>query len=583
VPSGLRPPRIRTRALVLGVAVVVLAGVGLLWLERPRLGPSAPAAPPSPAARPAATFAPQGPGSAPGATGEGATAPGAQAAERARCLERIEATLRHSPLPGAPRVEARRAELLARAKGEPVLFLAEPRYVGQVSRGLENQRRYATRTLFPRDTVLGILRHFGGLYPELRQLLLRDGYFYADDPAAAREFTTRVALEDLFREPELVLERGAERFELRRGEGRYLHAGGQLAGTRARLLLFDRVWVRGQEPGPSLHVDVRELAAREGFSRLEVEHLAPEALVVRLRFGEHWARAHLLRDGPRLSLDCLAVEPEVAQAFGRSRDQAARRARALHTLREVIGEQIRAGLPFDEPLTEYGQQDGKLRARWEQAYFVGRDRYSFNDDEYAVFDAGGRPLTPQVCIDFVTETLERASGMHFSPRGQPPRKIAGALDFDTLLGGLRRQEQALRQYAREHPDELALLDYPVARWERYEKVRAFFAFVERERDQLRPGDVVIIRGRANWDRYREEHTHTLLVYESDPVTGMPILLAGNSGTPRLVTWDEEMLRAPKRSIRHRLRPSTDWLYDNFSLREPGADERAAAPLVVEPG
>ncbi len=97
-----------------------------------------------------------------------------------------------------------------------------------------------------------------------------------------------------------------------------------------------------------------------------------------------------------------------------------------------------------------------------------------------------------------------------------------------------------------------------------------------------PGDIVVLRGRAKWDEYAVVHTHTFFIYESDPVTGVPILIAGNAGRPRLLTWDTEMERAPRRSIRHRIRPNTEWLYDHIVIREPLLDESFSSPLTAQP-
>jgi len=49
------------------------------------------------------------------------------------------------------------------------------------------------------------------------------------------------------------------------------------------------------------------------------------------------------------------------------------------------------------------------------------------------------------------------------------------------------------------------------------------------------------------------------VFDTDPVTGMPTLVAANAGRPRIRTWDAEMRNAPKRSIRMRIRPRLEWL------------------------
>ena len=39
--------------------------------------------------------------------------------------------------------------------------------------------------------------------------------------------------------------------------------------------------------------------------------------------------------------------------------------------------QVAEKLPFDEPLTEYGQQDGELRRRWLAADLAGKSRFEF--------------------------------------------------------------------------------------------------------------------------------------------------------------------------------------------------------------
>jgi hypothetical protein len=55
------------------------------------------------------------------------------------------------------------------------------------------------------------------------------------------------------------------------------------------------------------------------------------------------------------------------------------------------------------------------------------------------------------------------------------------------------------------------------------------------------------------------HFHSFFIYETDPVSGMPIALAGNPGRPLLQTWQFEAFRTPDRSIWYRIRPRLDWL------------------------
>ena len=58
--------------------------------------------------------------------------------------------------------------------------------------------------------------------------------------------------------------------------------------------------------------------------------------------------------------------------------------------------------------------------------------------------------------------------------------------------------------------------------------------------------------------------------------GIPILLAGNAGKPRVQSWETVMARAPQRAIRYRLRPKTEWW--SKKLRPEPAVNRTAPPL-----
>lgn len=499
--------------------------------------------------------------------------------EHAECAQLYQEITLQPALPGTPRLDAARELVLARSKAEPVLFLSEPQFTGNVSEGMAARRRSILKSEHPAELIKDAFNLFKGFPERRRQLLLRDGYLYTDDPRTARFLTEHVTLEELFFEPEIFLERASETYRLLRNkEGVFQFVDGSQAGQRARLLLFDRLWLPAETLGPALHIDVRDFAQRLGVEGMRIERITQRHILGDLKFGDESVRAVMEYGDRKLELSCLAVAPDRVDQVGRARDDSYRRAQVLRAMREQIVTQVREGLPFDEPKTESGQQDGELRQRFEHAYFSGQNSYKFNGDRYQVYSAQGLPLVPQVCIDFVTETLERASGMHWAEKGQPPKRVLGALDFDELLSGHRRQEMALRSFARDNPGRLQLLDYPQSEWVPYEKIDAFFEFIRNHKAELRPGDILIIRGRAAWDRYQDIHTHTFYIYESDPITQMPTLLAGNSGKPRIITWDDEMLRAPKRSIHHRIRPNMNWLYDHVVLRTPVRGERWAAPL-----
>jgi hypothetical protein len=222
----------------------------------------------------------------------------------------------------------------------------------------------------------------------------------------------------------------------------------------------------------------------------------------------------------------------------------------------MMREEVEEALPFDEPKTEIGQQDGKLRQHWMWAYRYGRNDFEFNDDKYRVFDDKGRPRVPQVCIDFVTDTFERASGSWYRPRGEPRQRLPGRLDFGELGIDNERSVESFIAFAKAHPESFEVEELPNDERVPYVRKKEFFAHLAAHRDRYRPGDIVIIHGLRDDGKI---HYHSFFVYESDPVTGAPSLVAANAGRPRIRPWDIEMQSAPLRSILARVRPRLEWL------------------------
>src|SRR5690606_23765775 len=56
---------------------------------------------------------------------------------------------------------------------------------------------------------------------------------------------------------------------------------------------------------------------------------------------------------------------------------------------------------------------------------------------------------------------------------------------------------------------------------------------------LQEGDMVFVKGSVPWDK-KEEHSHSFYIYQNDPITGIPILLAGNAGSASLRPWKIEI-------------------------------------------
>jgi hypothetical protein len=462
-----------------------------------------------------------------------------------------------SIVPSEERDEAR-AELLARAKGEPVVFVRTPEYLPTQSSAVRGYRKTLLSARFPWDVAGRLdarLRHTRRI---ARQVWLRDGYLYADRPDLGWALWERVRLEHVFDEPKLVIERGGEQLEVAKQGTRYVYESGADKGKPARLLLFDRVGVAGEDLGAPLHRDVRSLKHELGFERMRILHASETRMLAELRYGKIWVKTVLEAKGPKLSVACEMVPADTKDALAEERRRLGKEERVQSAFREAMLVQISEALPFDEPRKEWGQQDGHLRFHWEKAYLRRQEHYTFNFDRYSVFSATGEPLAPQVCIDFITETLERSSGTRYRGRGAPPGRERGAVDVNEWLGLNRRQVPRFIDYAQKHEDVFESETLSTERQTPYTFKQRFYRNLTRDADSYPPGTIVVIRGFAPWDFYSVPHYHAFFVYENDPVTGTPILLAGNAGKPRVQSWDQVMAKAPQRAIRYRIRPRIEW-------------------------
>jgi hypothetical protein len=365
-----------------------------------------------------------------------------------------------------------------------------------------------------------------------------------------------VALSLLFTERELDIVRGNSLRHAVRRKNEYVWADGVDAGKPARLWLFDRAFVHGQPRSPDKHVSVGDLRERIGATRIEVDTLTKEAATAHIVYAENSVPALLaVREG-RLELDCEIVSPHVAAAIDEARARAMRRNRVLARLRATIEEQVEEGLPFDEPKTEEGQQDGKLRLQWRTAYKNGFDRYDFNGDEYRVFGAGGIPRIPQVCVDFVTDTWERMAGTRWARRGEARQRRIGRLDFDALGIENRRSVENLVDFAVAHPDWFELMLIPESERITFADRSSFFRRLFELRADFQAGDVVAILGPRDDEKL---HYHSFFIVAEDPLSSMPTQVAANAGRPRIRSWEGEMQNAPRRSIMARIRPRLEWL------------------------
>lgn len=460
-------------------------------------------------------------------------------------------------LPGAPLLDAHRAEFLGRVRGEPMVFVREPASTP------DDQLRpawLASRRVFDRGRPgarVAALHKRHRFEPEaLRALVLREGYAYAPDPLDALAIVTDLSLPDLFSEPEIWLQRGAEsrrlRREVKRREVAYRYTDGPLQGRAADLLFGDRLGLQEADLAAPIHRDLRALADVEGFDRTRIHRRISAAILADLRFGDRFVPAVLEADGAALRVGCLAESHATREAIREIKRATASRRRALLQMHEVVTAELLEALPFDRPEGETtADHDGELRPFWATAYRMGRSSFDYQGTSYLVFDGTGKPSPPQVCVDFVLDTFERTSGTWFNPRGSTLGRVRGALDFDDTGIPNRRGVLAFGKFAETKPDYFAVRRFHDEERIQFRERTRFFDFLSDHADEVRPGDVVAIHGMKADHRI---HQHAILVEWADPITGFPYGLADQMKRPRRRTWEGIMAEAPLRSLLYRVRP-----------------------------
>ena len=477
-----------------------------------------------------------------------------RAAESA-CATRIEAALSTPARPGAPAFDQDRPAFLGRARSEPMVFIDEPAAIAEseVDRALLPSWK-ELRQGPPGGRVARVIARHRRDRVALRTLLLRQGYVYAPDPHDALALTTGLHLADLFDEPEIWQSRGADVWKLERRvtrfERSYVHADGPRRGLTADLIFGDRVALQADGLNDPWHRDLRALADVEGFDRTRIVHRSPAALVVELRYGEAWSRALLASDGARLSVACRASATGEVAAF---QARTAARRQALSRQSGMVTAQVDEALRFDRPEGEKtAERDGQLRPRWFDAYRRGAQAFEAEGHSYPVFDPSGRPWPPQVCVDFVLDTYERAGGTWFTARGEAPTRRVGTVDLDAEGIRNRRGVLAFETFASSRPDRFAVRRFSGNERIPFERRADFFAFLLAHADEFQPGDTLAIHGRK---RDGLIHQHAILLERTDPVSGFPYGLADQMKRPRRRTWEGIMAEAPLRSLLYRVHPA----------------------------
>jgi hypothetical protein len=375
-----------------------------------------------------------------------------------------------------------------------------------------------------------------------------------------------VSLVRLFDEPSIVLERGVDRYDLDRkprtklDHERYVYRDGPQAGETAEILFGDRVAATAAEldASPALGVDLHDAVAHGDFDRMRIVHLAEKAMVAELRYGpDRWVPAVFELDGPRTKLACEALDDELAAHRAAFIGGSALTKKATAGIHAVARKMVREEIPFD---ADEGQTNGFLREEWKRAYFRGHRRFETDEKLYDVYSSRGEPIPPQVCIDFITDVLERAAGTWYEPMaGDPPKtqpkRTDGGIDFDAMNIDNRRSVAEFTKFAVAHPDLFDVWEVPGKERVPFKKRKEFFEYLHDKADMFRPGDFIFIFG----TKHGRPHYHSLFILEQDPITGVPVLVVGNAVFPREQTLEGIMQISPKRSIKHRIRVREPWL------------------------
>ncbi len=435
--------------------------------------------------------------------------------------------------------------VIVRTRVVPVVYLSWPEATrseraAQVRSDLEASRR-------PGKAIRSFLKSRGRDRALVREVFLSQGYLFEEDPSFARAVVLEVSLVNLFDEEVIYRNRGSRIEQLRRVGRGYLDESGQ----RASLLLNDRVAASREELTRPLHLDLDEVRQQTGALRTIPTALEGSTIALELIFPNGEDRPALVElDDDSVTVSCIGGDASTleatlaeAQRFWEHHD------RVTETAHRIVREQPRFDEPLDEP--EGVQEDGQLRLAWREAYLRGYSFFKFREVEYSVFDESGNPTPPQVCVDFIMDTWERATGTWYRPEGESPERVSGRVDFSDFPGFHRRSIANILEYTEREEGPIERYDIPANDRVQLRREVEFARALARQADEIREGDALIIHGLRLQDM--RLHYHSVLVLRTDPLTGVPMVVADNQGRPRVGSVVTAMRAAPLRAIKYRLR------------------------------
>jgi len=184
-------------------------------------------------------------------------------------------------------------------------------------------------------------------------------------------------------------------------------------------------------------------------------------------------------------------------------------------------------------------------------------------------------MVPQLCIDFVTDAVQRSQGTWWAAKGED--RLPSNFNIRDYV-----QFRTVRSLLAVGSEKPAVVDVEALATEQvipYEEKTRFFENLWNLRNQIRDGDVVVIYGLRDDN---QNHFHSFYVRETDPIHGMPTILTANPGFARIQAWHEVMWESPKRSIRHIVRWNPNWLRSPAGVDAAVGVHRSATRIAGEP-
>ncbi len=472
------------------------------------------------------------------------------------CEEKI-ATAKQEPSVGlmSEADASNRLKLLYNAKAAPIYFISEPKLTdpSEFKRPLEKAYNRMSSVKNPWGFIMKNKSVLQSNAPLSRKLFLREGYLYSPEVVRANTLSQLVDADTLFSESTFWIQRGSAIMQVHRDGNYYYFSDGPYKGRVVTINFMDRLTL--DKPAAPLHIDFVPSKDKYKYHKIKPIHISEKHVIADVTYlTEPGITVETLFERNESSVDMVCEKLNMSKY----RESIAVREGGIRNLKRVMLEQVAERVPFDEPKHEVDQEDGNLRNAWTWAFSVGKLGYQYKNarmvEANRVYGHLGEALPPQVCVDFLVDTMDRAAGTWYSDvheRNHPVRTV-GAFDstsFTYKNSDGEDKKYALRtvdgltQFASDNPKWFEIINIP-----QIEQLpigsKNFWEYMPGL--NLMPGDMVFIRGNVPWDT--KQHSHSFYIYDTDPITGIPLLLAGNAGPASLRPWAIETNRTPLRKI-----------------------------------